>query len=88
LAQFAYQTLKAFAADTYALKASVDRGAITCSDDTLTQLLPAMERKIAQMAAVTDILNGLASPDTSDAERQQLQRRLLALKAKHFVSRG
>jgi signal transduction protein with GAF and PtsI domain len=85
LAQHAYQTLKAFAADTYALKASAERGTTTCSDDTLTRLLPAMERKIGQMASITEILNGLASPDTSDADRQKLQRRLLALRARHVT---
>ena len=85
LAQYAYQTLKAFAADTYALKASAERGATTCTDDTLTRLLPAMERKIGQMASVTEILNGLASPDTSDVDREELQRRLRALKARHIT---
>ena len=85
LAQYAYQTLKAFAADTYALKASAERGAITCTDDTLTRLLPAMERKIGQMASVTEILNGLASPDTSDEDRGELQGRLRALKARHIT---
>ncbi len=85
LAQYEYQTLKAFAADTYALKASAERGAITCTDDTLTRLLPAMERKIGQMASVTEILNGLASPDTSDEDREELQRRLRALKARHIT---
>jgi len=82
LAQYAYHSVKALAADTYALKASVQRGNTTCEDDTLRQLLRSMERGIGQMASVTEILSGLASPDSSNAERQRLQRRLERLKAK------
>jgi two-component system NtrC family sensor kinase len=85
LAQYSYRTLKAFAADTYALKASAERGATTCTDQTLTHLLPAMERKIGQMASVTEMLNGLASPDTSDEEREELQGRLRALRARRIT---
>jgi two-component system NtrC family sensor kinase len=82
LAEYAYHSLKAIAADTYALKASVERGKTTCGDDTLSQLLRSMERTIGQMASVTEILRGLASPDSSDDEREELQRKLRRLKAK------
>jgi two-component system NtrC family sensor kinase len=82
LAEYAYQSLKAIAADTYALKASVERGNTICGDDTLSRLLGSMERSIGQMASVTEILKGLASPDSSDDEREGLRRRLWRLKAK------
>ncbi len=82
LAEYAYHSLKAMAADTYALKASVERGNTTCGDDTLSQLLHSMERSIGQMASVTELLKGLASPDSSDDEREGLRRKLQRLKAK------
>jgi two-component system NtrC family sensor kinase len=82
LAEYAYHSLKALAADTYALKASVERGNTTCGDDTLSQLLRSMERSIGQMASVTELLKGLASPDSSDDEREGLRRKLQSLKAK------
>ena len=82
LAQYVYHSLRAIAADTYALMASVERGNTTCGDDTLSQLLRSMERSIGQMASVTEILRGLPSPDSSDDEREELQRKLQRLKAK------
>ncbi len=83
LTGYAYSTLKAFAADTYALKASVERGLIECPDETLHRLLDSMERGIEQMASVTELLRGLASPETPDQEREEMQRKLRRLKAKY-----
>jgi two-component system NtrC family sensor kinase len=82
LAEYAYHSLKALAADTYALKASVERGNTTCGDDTLSQLLRSMESGIGQMASVTEILRGLASANSSDDERERLRRKLQRLKAR------
>jgi two-component system NtrC family sensor kinase len=82
LAEYAYHSLKALAADTYALKASVERGNTTCGEDTLSQLLRSMESGIGQMASVTEILRGLASPNSSDDERERLRRKLQRLKAR------
>ena len=81
LAGYVHQSLKALAADTYALKASVGQGATICADDTLNQLLRSMERNVEQMAAVTEMLNGLVSPDSSGEDRERVQRRLQRLKA-------
>jgi two-component system NtrC family sensor kinase len=83
LARYAYQSLKAFAADTYALKASVERGLISAGDDTLTRLLDSMERGIEQMASVTEILNRLASPDSTDEDREVLQQRFQKIRGKY-----
>ena len=82
LAQWTYHSLKALAADTYALKAIAERGRITCPDDSLTRLLTSMELRIGQMASVTELLNGLASPDTSAEDREGLERKLRRLKDK------
>ncbi len=81
LSRYAHSTLKALAADTYALKAGVERGLIECSDETLHRSLDSMERRIEQMASVTELLKGLASPESSDQEREELQRRLRRLKS-------
>jgi two-component system NtrC family sensor kinase len=82
LAGYAHHSLKALAADTYTLKASAERGATMCADDTLTQLLRSMERNVEQMASVTEMLNGLVSPDSSEEDRDRVQRRLERLKVK------
>ncbi|MDH4208844.1 MAG: GAF domain-containing protein, partial [Anaerolineae bacterium] len=82
LVGYASSTLKAFAADTYALKASVDRGLSEGSYETLRGLLDSMEREIERMAAVTELLQGLASPETREVERVQLETRLHRLKAR------
>jgi two-component system NtrC family sensor kinase len=83
LAGYAHHSVKALAADTYTLKAAVERGAATCADDTLNQLLGSMERAVAQMASVTEMLNGLVSPDSSQEDRERVQRRLERLKVRH-----
>ena len=83
LAGYAHRSVKAFAADTYTLKASVERGATMCSDDTLNQLLGSMERNVAQMASVMEMLNSLVSPDSSEEDRERVQRRLERLKVRH-----
>jgi two-component system NtrC family sensor kinase len=82
LAGYADHSLKALAADTYALKASVERGATICADDTLYQLLRSMERNLEQMASVTEMLNGLVSPSGSVEDRERVQRRLQRLKSR------
>jgi two-component system NtrC family sensor kinase len=82
LAGYAHRSLKALAADTYALKASVERGATMCADDTLSQLLRSMERNVEQMASATEMLNDLVSPDSSEEDREQVQRRLQRLKVR------
>jgi two-component system NtrC family sensor kinase len=85
LAQWTYDSLKALAADTYALKASAEGGPITCADDSLTRLLTSMELQLGQMASVTHLLNGLASPDSSAEDREELERRLQRLKDKRVT---
>jgi len=83
LAGYAHHSLKALAADTYTLKASVKRGATMCADDTLNQLLRSMERSVEQMASVTEMLNGLVSLHSSEEDRERVQRRLQRLKVRH-----
>jgi two-component system NtrC family sensor kinase len=85
LSEYAYGSLKSFAADTYALKAGVQRGLIECSDETLSRLLDSMERQIEQMASVTEILQRIVAPQVSDEEREDLQRKLRRLKARHAL---
>ena len=82
LARWTYHSLKSLAADTYALKANVERGLITCGDDSLTRLLTSMELQIGQLASVTELLNGLASPESSAEDREELESRLRRLKDK------
>jgi two-component system NtrC family sensor kinase len=84
LARYAYQSLKAFAADTYTLKASVEKGLVSAGDDTLTRLLDSMERGIEQMASVTEILNRLSSPGSTDEDREELQHRFEKIKGKYI----
>ncbi len=83
MSQYAYDPLKAFATNTYALKAGLDRGTISCADDTMDQLLSSMERQIQQMASLTEIFNLLASPETSAEDWANLEQRFEKLKARH-----
>jgi two-component system NtrC family sensor kinase len=83
LSQYAYEPLKAFATDTYALKANTEKGIIFCVDDTLNQLLNSMERRIEQMASITEILNGLASLDSTAEDWKDLGQRFENLKARY-----
>jgi two-component system NtrC family sensor kinase len=83
LARYAYSSLKALAADTYALKASLERELAPSDDDTLARLLNSMERDIEQMASVTEILHRLAAPESTDADREELQERFQKLKSKY-----
>lgn len=85
LARYAYRSLKAFAADTYALKASVEKGLVSSDDETLSRLLDSMERGIEQMASVTEILNRLASPGSTERDREELQSRFQKLKDKYAI---
>jgi len=79
MSQHVHEPLKAFATNTYALKASAEKGDIFCADGTLDQLLNSMERRIAEMASLTEVLNELASPE----DWQNLKQRFGKLKAKH-----
>jgi len=83
MSQYVYEPLKAFATNTYALKAGIERGTITCADDTLDQLLTSMERRIAQMASLTQVLNTFASPDSTPQDWESLEQTLDKLKAKY-----
>jgi two-component system NtrC family sensor kinase len=65
MSRYAYEPLKAFATNTYALKAGIRRGDISCTDDSLHRLLSSMERRIEQMASLTEILDKLASPEST-----------------------
>ncbi len=83
LAQYACEPLKALAADTYALKANTEKGFVFCVDDTLNKVLNSMEQRIEQMASITEILNGLASLDSTAQDRKDLSQRLEKLKARY-----
>ena len=83
IAQGAYDPLKAFATSAYALKAGSQRGEISCSDETLNQMLSSMELKIEHMASLMQILNELASPESSAEDWANLEQRLAKLKAKY-----
>ncbi|TKJ28589.1 MAG: hypothetical protein CEE40_11270 [Chloroflexi bacterium B3_Chlor] len=83
MSEYAREPLKVFATSTYALKAGVEGGTISCVDDTLGELLNSMERRIEQMASLTEILSALASPDSTAQDWESLQRRFEKLKAKY-----
>jgi GAF domain-containing protein/FixJ family two-component response regulator len=76
LARTARDPLEAFARDTYALKAGVRKGAISCSDESLSQTLDSMELRIEQMASLTEILKKLASPGSTAEDWVNLEQRL------------
>jgi len=83
LCEYVYEPLKAFAANTYALKAGAERGIISSTDDTLFRLLGSMERRIEQMASATQILNGLVSPDSTAEDWKELGERFEKVKARY-----
>ncbi len=83
LAQYSYEPLKALAANTYALKSNTEKGIIFCVDDTLNRVLNSMERRIEQMASITEILNGLASLDSTAEDWKDLRERFETLKARY-----
>lgn len=85
LAQYVYEPLKAFAASTYALKASAEKGTISCTDDSLSRLLSAMERRLEQMASLTEILNALASPESTADDWKELGEKFEKIKARYAV---
>jgi len=85
LCEYVYGPLKALAANTYALKASAESGIISSTDDTLFRLLGSMERRIEQMASVTEILNLLVSPDSTAEDWKVLGERFEKVKARHGV---
>lgn len=83
VSQYAHEPLKALATSTYALKAGVEKGSIACADSSLNRRLTSMERRIEQMAALTEILNKLASPETTAENGRKLQQKFERLKARN-----
>jgi two-component system NtrC family sensor kinase len=83
VSRYLYEPLKAFATNTYALKAGAERGRISCPDATLDRLLNSMERRIEQMATLTEILNDFASPEGTTKDWENLQQRFDKLKARY-----
>jgi len=83
LAQATARPLQSVAATTYGLKAGSQRGDISCSDDSLDQLLQSMELRIEQLASLHQLLNDLASSDGTAAELASFDRRLEMLQAKY-----
>ncbi len=81
--QYVYEPLKAFAINVYALKASVERGSVSCTDATLDRLLTSMERRVEQMATLTEILNGLTSPESTVEDWETLKQRFEDFKARY-----
>ena len=86
LCEYVYDPLKAFATNTYALKAGVERGTISSGDDTLVRLLSSMERGIEQMAWATEILNGLVAPESTAEDWKDLGERFEKLKTRYASS--
>jgi GAF domain-containing protein len=83
ITQTAYEPLKVLATSTYALKASLRRGDISGSEKALAQLVDSMELKIEQMASLTQILNEIASPDSTEEDWAALEQRLAILRQKY-----
>jgi GAF domain-containing protein len=79
----ANEPLKVLATSTYALKAGLSRGEISCSGDTLAQLLDSMELRIEQMASLTQVLNEMASPESTADDWAELEQRLARLREKY-----
>jgi len=79
----AYEPLKVLATSTYALKGGLTRGEISCSGETLAQLLNSMELKIEQMASLTQVLNEMASPESTDEDWAEFEQRLAKLRQKY-----
>ena len=77
------QPLKAFATATYALKARSQRCALGPGDETMAELLGAMDLRIEQLASLTKILNDLASPESAADDLANIDQRLQKLKAKY-----
>jgi GAF domain-containing protein len=78
-----HEPLKALATSTYALKAESARGGISCTDDTLANLLDSMESKIEQMASLTQILKQMSSRECTAEDWANLEQRLANLKGKY-----
>jgi hypothetical protein len=79
----ANEPLKVLATSTYALKAGLSRGEISRSGDTLAQLLDSMELRIEQMASLTQVLNEMASPESTAEDWAELEQRLARLREKY-----
>jgi GAF domain-containing protein/FixJ family two-component response regulator len=83
ITQSAYEPLKVLATSTYGLKAGLSRGDISCSGETLAQLLDSMELRIEQMASVAQVLNEMASPESTAQDWAELEQRLARLREKY-----
>ena len=86
LASFAdgvYQELKAFATATYALKARSRRGTLGPGDEVVAQLLGAMDLRIEQLASLGQLLNDLASSESTADDWANIDQRLQKLRAKY-----
>ncbi len=83
MSQYLYEPLRTFAAKTYALKAGIERGTIACADDAVEELIASMERRIAQMASLTQILNSSTSADSSLQDWDSFAQALEVLRAKY-----
>jgi GAF domain-containing protein len=83
ITQSTSKPLKVLATSTYALKAGLSRGEISCSGDTLAQLLDSMELRIEQMASLTHVLNEMASPQSTAEDWAELEQRLARLQEKY-----
>jgi hypothetical protein len=81
MAQWAYEPMKGLATSTYALKANVEKGSVSCADDTLQRLLSSMEHSLEQMATFTELLNKLASPEVTADEEKRIKQKIRRLKA-------
>ena len=83
ITQSTSEPLKVLATSTYALKAGLRRGEISCAGDTLAQLLESMELRIEQMASVTHVLNEMAYPESTAQDWAGLEQRLARLREKY-----
>jgi GAF domain-containing protein/FixJ family two-component response regulator len=82
MAQWAYRPIKALATSTYALKGGVDKGSISCADNSLQRQLRSMEHSVEQMATFTELLNRLALPDITAEEGRKIKQKFERLKAR------
>jgi GAF domain-containing protein/CheY-like chemotaxis protein len=83
VAQSASDPLKTFARETYALKAGARRGTISCSNDSLADMLHSMELSIEQMASLTETLKKLSSAESTSEDWATIQQRLEELNSRY-----
>jgi GAF domain-containing protein/FixJ family two-component response regulator len=77
------EPLKAIATTTYALKARSQHRTIGPGDETLSQLLGSLESRIEQLASLTEMLDDLASRESTAGDWADLEQRLQKLQAKY-----